>query len=306
MVLSAQQIVDSQYRATKTGLLINAPAKINLSLLIAGKRPDGFHEIETLMSKISWFDQVIVEPGQSDGIQLICGGSCWAPEGDDNLVIRAAKLISEETGFNAPLKLTLIKNIPAGTGLGSASSDGASTLLAINKYADLGLTKGQLRELASQLGSDVPFFVGGPLAMCTGRGEIIEELGGAVDFGVLIIIPNISVPTVSVYKNYRHNPEKYSSLNAVIAPLIEQNDYESVIDLCPNMLEDSCFELFGELKQLRDGISSLIGQQIHMSGSGSALFSIIRKDWSEEVAEIQKKIHENFSCQSVVVNNNRW
>ena len=126
-----------QFNTTDRGLLVYAPAKINLFLLIAGKRPDGFHELETLMAKIDWCDELLFEPGRTDGIELVCRGPHWAPDGPDNLVYRACTLLLEKAGRSTPLRVTLTKNIPAGTGLGSASSDAAAALLGLNRFAEL-------------------------------------------------------------------------------------------------------------------------------------------------------------------------
>ena len=128
-----------QISRLKDGLLIMAPAKINLTLLIAGKRPDGFHEIETIMAKINWYDEILIEKSETSGIELVCKGQYWAPEGRENSVFRAAEMLMEASGVKVPVKLTLIKNIPAGTGLGSASSDAAATLIGLNTYFKTGI-----------------------------------------------------------------------------------------------------------------------------------------------------------------------
>ena len=133
--------MDNRERITTVGdgLFLLAPAKINLSLLIAGKRPDGFHEIETIMAKIDWYDEILIQPGRQASIELICNGPHWAPVGEDNLVFRAAKNLLESCDITPDVRITLTKNIPAGTGLGSASSDAAATLIGINHYFKLGL-----------------------------------------------------------------------------------------------------------------------------------------------------------------------
>ncbi len=126
-----------QITTVSDGLLVLAPAKINLSLLIAGKRSDGFHEIETIMAKIDWYDEILIQPGRQTGIELTCRGLNWAPAGVDNLVYRTAKNLLESCGLKPDVRITLTKNIPAGTGLGSASSDAAATLIGINHYFKL-------------------------------------------------------------------------------------------------------------------------------------------------------------------------
>src|SRR4030042_4628683 len=141
-----------QFETTGDGLLIRAPAKINLSLLVAGKRPDGFHELETIMAKINWYDEVLIQSGTKADIELICKGPEWAPEGQDNLVYKAARLLLDACGRSADISITLTKNIPAGSGLGSASSDAAATLIGLNQYLELNLRKADLRKLAAPPG----------------------------------------------------------------------------------------------------------------------------------------------------------
>ena len=160
-----------QITAVGNGLIVLAPAKINLSLLIAGKRPDGFHEIETIMAKINWYDEILIEPGRKKGIELLCEGPHWAPAGSENLVWRAADILLSDCRQTPAIRITLTKNIPAGTGLGSASSNAAATLIGLNQYFTLGLGDEQLHDAAASLGSDVAFFLGSPLAVCKGKAK---------------------------------------------------------------------------------------------------------------------------------------
>jgi len=184
-----------QFESTDSGLLVRAPAKINLSLLIAGKRDDGFHNIETMMAKVDCFDELLIRTSSRPGIHLTCTGPHWAPEGPENLVYKAAKLLCEDCGLSPSLELTLTKNIPAGSGLGGGSSDAAATLMGINHLMDLRRPKTTLAALAATLGSDVAFFIYGPLSYCTGKGELIDELHTIFDFTAALILPSISVST---------------------------------------------------------------------------------------------------------------
>ena len=148
-----------------------APAKINLSFQIKGPRADGFHEIETLMAPISLADRLTIETtAKSDqGIDFSCDDPS-VPAGEENLVVRAAKLFREATKITAGIRIALEKKIPHGAGLGGGSSDAASTLLGLNELFAAGLGENDLVELAAQLGSDAPFFVVHSAAICRGRG----------------------------------------------------------------------------------------------------------------------------------------
>jgi len=295
-----------QYESIPNGLLVNAPAKINLSLLIAGKRKDGFHEIETIMSKIAWYDQIKIEHRKQKGIELVCEGSCWAPQDDSNLVIKAARLLEKECNIELSLKLTLIKNIPAGTGLGSASSDCAATLLGINKLCELNLENDKICELAGILGSDIPFFIGKNLAYCTGRGEIITEISVNFPFTCLLLTPDISISTVSVYKNYSHNEQKYSRLSGLIHPNIEKKNVDLIAKMCANMLQQSCYQLNSDLAKLHNDIISLKIERLCLSGSGSALYMLFHNSEIELAYKYQQILNDHIGCKSILVNDSRW
>jgi len=300
------QIAMQQIRAVEDGLSVLAPAKINLCLLVCGKRADGFHEIETLMAKVSYFDEVLIETGRKEGIELLCTGPCWAPEGRENLVYQACELLLERCGAKGDIKVTLTKNIPAGSGLGSASSDAASTLIGLNEQLGLPLERGELMELAPELGSDVAFFLGGPLAMCSGKGEKIKKIDEEFDFAALLVLPDVTVSTKEVYANYRHNAAVYERLMTEINRHIEKNRIDLISGMCANILERSCFDLYRELAELKAEIESLGIRPVCLSGSGSAFFHIRRGGEVVQLRQIQHKLNDTLGCKSVIVSNIRW
>ncbi len=295
-----------QFETVNDGLLVRAPAKINLSLLVAGKRPDGFHDIETVMAKVNFYDEILIEPGLKAGIELVCKGPHWAPEGKDNLVYQACQMLLNSCGVWTDIKITLTKNIPAGSGLGSASSDAAATLIGIDQYMEFGLGNRQLAKLAKRLGSDVAFFLDGPLALCTGKGEKIKKLTKKFGFSALLILPDVSVSTKKVYANYRANLHVYESLSARINRHIEKNRIDLVSEMRTNMLEISCFRLYKELAELKARIESLCIGPFCLSGSGSALFYCIEKNEVTRADKIKKQITENIGCTTIIVSNNKW
>ncbi|UCC98303.1 MAG: 4-(cytidine 5'-diphospho)-2-C-methyl-D-erythritol kinase [Phycisphaerales bacterium] len=295
-----------QITAVEGGLLVLAPAKINLSLLIAGKRPDGFHEIETIMAKVNWYDEILIQAGRKPGVELICKGPHWAPKGRENLVHQAAARLLESCGSKAGLKVTLTKNIPAGTGLGSASSDAAATLIGLNRHLDLGWDKERLSELAATLGSDVAFFLNGPLAFCTGRGEKVEKIDGNFDFLALLILPDISVSTKEVYANYRPNRGCYEKLSVKINSHIKEKRIDLAVAMCANMLQETCFGLAGSLAELKGKIESLGMRPCCLSGSGSAFFCISESGDEDIVRRWDHTLETEIGCKSVIVRNSRW
>jgi len=296
----------NQFETVSNGLLVRAPAKINLSLLIAGKRPDGFHEIETIMAKINWYDEILIEPNPKRGIELICHGPCWVPAGKDNLVYQAAKLLLDNYSLKTDIKFTLTKNIPAESGLGSASSDAAAILMGLNRYLGLKLPTRQFTRLAAQLGSDVAFFLDGPLALCRGKGEKIKKINQIFDFLALLILPDVSVSTKKVYNNYRHNRVLYQKLSTRINSYISKNRIDLVVKMCANMLEESCFGLEKELAKLKEKIEYLGIGPVCLSGSGSAMFCIIEDRDIEKAESYSSQFAEKIGCKSIIVRNNRW
>jgi 4-diphosphocytidyl-2-C-methyl-D-erythritol kinase len=296
----------SQFEEINGRLLVRAPAKINLSLLIAGKRADGFHELETLMAKISLFDEIIIEAGSSEGIELLCTGPQWAPAGQDNLVHRAAQLLFDRSGVRPSVRISLKKNIPAGSGLGSASSDAAATLMGLNRFFDLRVETQVLAELAAQLGSDIPFFLYGPLSLCRGRGEIIRELDPLFTFTAALFVPNISVSTARVYSNYRHNAVQFQQLQVKINDCIQKNRIDLVPRICANMLVESCFSLERELAELKKRIESAGVGPLCLSGSGSAMYCLLEDGDVLQLQEWPNILKHEIDCSCAIVRNIRW
>ncbi|MFZ9010795.1 MAG: 4-(cytidine 5'-diphospho)-2-C-methyl-D-erythritol kinase [Anaerohalosphaeraceae bacterium] len=294
-----------QFERTANGLLVRAPAKINLSLLITGKRPDGFHGIETLMAKVAWYDELCFEPAQTDGIDLICTGPHWAPDGEENLVSRACRMLYERAGLSPSIRITLTKNIPAGTGLGSASSDAAAAVLGLNRFANLNQPLSVLNEICTLLGSDISFFLGGPLAYCTGRGEKIYSMNEKFDFCAGLILPDLSVSTKDVYGSYVHNTQQYHDLSESINPFLKEKRIDSVAKICANMLAKSCFGLYPQLEQIKQDCERLCNLKVCLSGSGSAMYVLIPGPL-EKFLQLQDDMKKKYNCESRVVYNNRW
>jgi len=295
-----------QFETIGDGLLVRAPAKINLSLLIAGKRPDGFHEIETIMAKVDLFDELLIQPGSKAGIELVCTGPYRAPEGKDNLVYKACDMLLRSCGTGADIKIILRKNIPAGAGLASASTDAAAALIGLNEFLELSLSRRELLKLAATLGSDVAFFLDGPLAFCTGRGEKIKKISKIFDFSALLVLPDVSVSTKKVYANYAHNSALYNKLRSEITGYIEKNRIDLVSRMCANMLQKSCFDSYKELGELKDKIESLCVGPVCLSGSGSCMFLISESGDIKRAEQNKAKLEQEIGCKSVIVSNNRW
>ncbi|MDD5263022.1 MAG: 4-(cytidine 5'-diphospho)-2-C-methyl-D-erythritol kinase [Methylacidiphilales bacterium] len=185
---------------------VRCPAKINLYLRILGKRPDGFHELETLMCPVSLFDEMELERADG-GVELRVEGAD-IPAGDDNLVVRAARLLQEFSGKSHGARIFLRKAIPVGGGLAGGSSNAALALLALNRLWDCGLPMEKLEQAAASMGSDINFFLYRKPAICRGRGEQVEPVELSRPLAGLLVNPGFGVPTPWAYKTYAANPRK--------------------------------------------------------------------------------------------------
>jgi 4-diphosphocytidyl-2-C-methyl-D-erythritol kinase len=300
-----EEYLKPQFEFANGALFARAPAKINLYLLVADKRPDGFHNIETLMTKITFYDELFFEADRAEGIELICNG-LWSPAGKDNLVYKACDIFYETVSRKPSIKITLTKNIPAGSGLGGASSDAAATLLALNRLYQEPVAANKLFSMAAELGSDVPFFLNGPQALCSGRGEKISKLDNILSFLALVILPDLSVSTKMVYDNFKVDLSLFEALKEQIKPLLLKNRVDLVLKMCANMLAKTCFALNNKLALLKTEIENICQLPTLLSGSGSALFVVLADKDYRKATILQREIEGSLDCNSIIVFNNPW
>lgn len=249
-------------------LTILAPAKVNWYLELRGKRPDGYHEIETVMQAIDLFDRITVQPAAT--LSLSCNINLGPVE--TNLVYRAADLLRREHAPGKGADITLEKRIPHGAGLGGGSSDAAAVMVALNRLWGLQLGNDRLRELVARIGSDCAFFIEGGTALCTGRGEIVQQLPDFAGIDVVILYPNVVLPTKDVYADYSSHltppgPECYFSNEFTLGLNREWLRARSV-----NRLQDSALRISEPLRKVWNETRSEPGVFVRfVSGSGSAL-----------------------------------
>ena len=247
---------------------VMAPAKINLSLRVLGRRSDGFHEIETFIAPISLCDEIKID--QRSGKQEIafrCDDPS-VPKGEDNIVVRAANTFFEETKITSGISIVLKKAIPHGAGLGGGSSDAASTLLALNELFETNLPREALAKMAELIGSDVPFFIFQSAAVCKGRGELVSPTRLREQLSVLLLKPEFGVPTQWAYCSWRDSRE---------IPGVSYGAQQFTQQSFVNDLERPVFEKFVFLAELKMWLlmQPEVGAAL-MSGSGSTVFAVIR------------------------------
>lgn len=280
------------------GVALRPPAKINLSLVVFGPRPDGFHDLHTVMATVDLHDDLNLRRRSQPGIELQCTGEP-CPAGPDNLVYRAIELLGAHAGITPALEVHLHKRIPAGTGLGGASSDAASCLLGLNRLWNLNLSCAELTGLAGQLGSDVPFFLQGPVAVCTGRGEVVIPLPFRCRRCILLIVPKLEAPTARVYGHYRHEEKRCEDYMRRVNYFLRQGDLDGLVIQVINSLDDACMQLFASLRHLRERIESMGIAPLQISGSGSSLFASTHSTAQANRWAAQLETLENVSARTV-------
>jgi 4-diphosphocytidyl-2-C-methyl-D-erythritol kinase len=254
-------------------LVLAAPAKLNLFLEILTKRPDGYHDIESLMVAVDLFDTLELRATR-DSITLSCSPPIL-PAGTENLVVTAAMALREHAkrpDLGAAIRLT--KRIPAQAGLGGGSADAALTLIGLNHLWKLALTREELAGMGAAIGSDVPFFLTPPAAWCTGRGDVVEAepVGRPLDF--VLVCPGIGLATGEVYRALvaPASRTRGDSLRAAV----RAGDAEAVGRALFNRLEEPAFALSPQVQQARDQLKEFGACGARMSGSGSAVFAVCR------------------------------
>jgi 4-diphosphocytidyl-2-C-methyl-D-erythritol kinase len=261
---------------------IFAPAKINLSLRILGRRNDGFHEIETLIAPISLYDQIEIQR-KSRWVDFQCDDAS-IPRNDDNLVVRAAKGFLEATKQKGGVAIKLTKKIPHGAGLGGGSSDAASTLLALNRVFETDLPREALAEIAETIGSDVPFFIFESAAVCKGHGEIITPMKLNEQLSILLLKPDFRVASAWAYSCWQNSKQIPS-----ISYVVQEFGGQTLV----NDLERPVFEKFVFLAELKMWLLKQpeVGAAL-MSGSGSTIFAVIHEN--ADVDLVAKRAREEL------------
>jgi 4-diphosphocytidyl-2-C-methyl-D-erythritol kinase len=257
-------------------LLVKAPAKINLSLDVLYKRPDGFHEVEMIMTTIDLADRVELTLLEQDKIHILSHNR-YVPDDQRNLAFQAAQLLKDRYQVKKGVQITIEKTIPVAAGLAGGSSDAAATLRGLNKLWELGLTLDELANLGSEIGSDVSFCVYGGTALARGRGEMITDLPAPPTCWVILAKPFIGVSTAEVYRRLDLNGMEHPNINEMVKA-IEDNDYQSVCDNVGNVLEDVTLKLHPEVAQIKEQMKRFGADAVLMSGSGPTVFGIVQHD----------------------------
>jgi 4-diphosphocytidyl-2-C-methyl-D-erythritol kinase len=282
-----------------------SPCKVNLLLNILGKRPDGFHELETVMQPVNLFDEIHFERG-GNAIQLTCDEPAL-PVDSKNLVHRAAAGFLSAAKVSDGVKIHLEKKIPLAAGLGGGSGNAATTLLVLNELFDRPLSGAKLRELAASLGSDVPFFLQNRPALATGRGEKIQSL----DFfpalrgrAFLLIHPGFGISTPWAYQNLARFPDALNGEKGRAHKLISKLQTDKLPAAAGgfyNSLEAPALDKFPVLALYQEFLRENGALAALMSGSGSTTFAIVESVTSGESLAEKFKSKFGQNCWTAVV-----
>jgi 4-diphosphocytidyl-2-C-methyl-D-erythritol kinase len=256
-------------------LIVEAPAKINLTLEVLGIRTDGYHEIRSVIQTLTFYDTLQITPGKE--IQFTGNMPEWSSE--QSLVIKAVKLLKEVTGCAKGAKIKIKKRIPLISGLGGDSSDAAAVLRGLNEFWELNIPPNKLHDMAQNLGSDVSFFLTGGTALMAGRGEIITALPPVPHQWVILIIPDISrIPgkTKRLYNMLR--PSHFTDGKITVKLVANlKSGAELSASLLFNTFENVVFTRGEELTNCRDHLLKLGASNVHLAGSGPTLFILLDK-----------------------------
>ena len=254
---------------------VRAYAKINIGLHVLGKRPDGYHNIETVFRLIDLYDEVEFVQGD-EGITFTSDTPLLAND-NTNLCIRAANILRDLTGIHMGVEITLKKRIPFGAGLGGGSSDAAAVLKGLTKLWSLDIPTEELQTLSATLGSDVPFFFTSQTAYATGRGERLTPFTVQIPYWIIVVTPDIHVSTAWAYSNVRlQQAQNRPDLRGLLETAI---DKPAILRAnLTNDFEESVFREFSDISRLKETLLKEGAEVALMSGSGSSVFGFFSSE----------------------------
>lgn len=266
-----------------------AYAKINLSLDVIRRRPDGYHEVKMIMQTVGICDTITISKADDKGISLKVGAAPL-PCDKSNLVYKAAEMVMQQFDIREGVEITLDKNIPIAAGMAGGSSDAAAVFRGMNRLFGLGMSLSEMQKLGVKIGADIPYCVMGGTALSEGIGEILSPLSAPPKVYLLIAKPDIDVSTKFVYENLHANTLSYHPDVDGMVQALESGDLKGITDRMGNVLEtvtEKAYPVIGEIKKLMKAEGA---ENALMSGSGPTVFGIYRKkDVAEKACAVLQK-----------------
>ena len=265
-----------------------APAKLNIRLKVTGRRPDGYHDLVSVMVPVGLYDRLELRVTSERHVVISCQGF-FAPSNEENLACRAATAFFSKTGINAGLSVSLTKNIPVAAGLGGGSSDAACVLKALNRHYSHPLTQKELAGVALGLGADIPFFLMERPCIARGIGEILEPIENWPQLWYVIITPAIEVSTAWVYERINAGPASggLELTNEVYQYIIDYLKEEPLVigPMLENDLEQVTAGRFPVIERIKESLAEVGADGALMSGSGPSVFGVFRSQRAAERAK---------------------
>ncbi|AZR74524.1 4-(cytidine 5'-diphospho)-2-C-methyl-D-erythritol kinase [Anoxybacter fermentans] len=277
-------------------LSIPAYAKINLTLDVLGKRPDGYHEVEMIMQSIELHDQIILKERKEKGIKISCNHPL-VPQDEGNLAYRAAELLIKEYGIEKGIEIKIIKNIPVAAGLAGGSTDAAGVLKGLNELWGLGISRDELMKFGARLGADIPFCILGGTAIARGIGTDLTPISPLPEMELVLVKPGIDISTKEIYSKYKPELVKRKPDLRKMQEAIECRDLEGVKRNLVNVLEDITLYYYPQVAETKKIMENLGTYPVLMSGSGPTLFAII--DSKREADEYAMKLKDRVMGQVI-------
>lgn len=268
---------------------LKAYAKVNWSLNVKDRRDDGFHEIESLMQKISLHDSLSITPSRETEVSTDADIPL-----KDNLVFKAAEALKRDMGVRSGAAIALTKRIPIEAGLGGGSSDAASTLIGLCSIWKIPPEDGSVMRIATEVGSDVPFFMNGPAAVVSGRGERVESVELKKSYPIVLVKPPVGVSTAWAYKNIRRRHDARPPDNAGLIAALNSGDTGRIADLARNDLELGVSVVHSVIRSIREELLSAGAFASLMTGSGSAVFGVFENRFKASRAALKLKKKSNY------------
>ncbi|MDA9429232.1 4-diphosphocytidyl-2-C-methyl-D-erythritol kinase [Enterococcus mundtii 1A] len=253
-------------------LIEKAPAKINLGLDVLYKRPDGYHELEMVMSSVDLADHLFFEELSEDRI-IVETNKAFLPVDQRNNVYQAALLLKKKYQIKKGVKIVVKKNIPVAAGLGGGSTDCAAALRGINRLWELGCSLEELAEIGLEVGTDVPYCVYGQTAYVGGKGEIVQLLPAMPSCWIILVKPKMSVSTRTVFREIDTQKIQHQDITG-LTDALRQQDYQKMLTKMGNSLEDVTGKRHPVIYQIKERMIKYGADAALMSGSGPTVFAL--------------------------------
>ncbi|HWQ74101.1 MAG TPA: 4-(cytidine 5'-diphospho)-2-C-methyl-D-erythritol kinase [Syntrophomonas sp.] len=274
--------------------MLEAPAKVNLTLNVLGKRDDGYHELETVMHQIGLTDKISLKRGGS-GIR-VGSNSPLVPQDEENLAYQAARLMYDKFALQAGLQIYIEKNIPVGAGLAGGSTDAAAVITGINDLFGLQLELNAMLELGARIGSDVSFCIMGGTALARGRGEILSPLAEGPELTFVLVKPDFQISTRAVYQMFRRENVASPPDTAAFLAAWNNCDMISIARKMNNVLESVSLSEHPEIMAIKHQLVELGAENALMSGSGPTVLGLFlsRRQAQQAFLQMQREYKESF------------